>query len=82
MVKPGGTYRLKIELFESLPDKIRVNSLYQQPLGEMTQQDALKEGYTILRDFRLEWEDLYGRWDPQQTVWVVEFTYIGLDRNV
>ena len=82
MVKPGGTYRLKIELFESLPDKIHVHSLYQQPLGEMTQRDAVKEGHPTLHDFRREWEDLYPRWDPRQQVWVVEFRYLGPDRNV
>jgi hypothetical protein len=81
MVKEGGRYHLKVHFFESLPYKIHVKRLYEQTLGKMTPQDAEKEGYTSLREFREEWESLYRTWDPRQTVWVVEFEYAGADRN-
>ena len=82
MVKEGGSYHIKVHLFESLPYKILVKRLYEQTLGNMTPQDAEKEGYPSLREFREEWESLYRSWDPRQTVWVVEFEYAGADRNL
>jgi hypothetical protein len=78
MVKPGGVYRLKIKLFESLPDRIMVDRLYRQRLGDMTAVDAEREGYPDLQGFREEWEAIYGDWDPERVVWVVEFCYLGI----
>ena len=77
MVKQGGKYRLKTELFKAHPDSIQVNRLYQQPLGEMTQVDAPMEGYSTLQEFQEEWASLFKTYDPEQTVWVVEFQYLG-----
>ena len=77
MVKEGGKYRLKTELFKAHPDSIHVDRLYQQPLGEMTQADAQMEGYSTLQEFQEEWASLYKAYDPEQTVWVVEFRYLG-----
>jgi hypothetical protein len=77
MVKEGGKYHLKTELFKVHPDSIRVNRLYQQPLGEMTQADAQREGYSTLREFQDEWISLFKAYDPEQTIWVAEFQYLG-----
>lgn len=77
MVKEGGRYRLKTELFKAHPDSIQVDRLYQQPLGEMTPADALREGYSTLQEFQEVWASLFKTYDPAQTVWVVEFRYLG-----
>jgi hypothetical protein len=77
MVKEGGRYHLKIELFKALPDSIQVDRLYQQPLGEMTEADAKREGYSTLQEFQEVWVSLFKIYDPEQTVWVVEFRYLG-----
>jgi hypothetical protein len=81
MVKEDGSYHIKVHFFESLPYKILVKRLYELTLGKMTPQDAEKEGYSSLREFREDWERFYRSWDPRQTVWVVEFEYSGADRN-
>jgi len=81
MVRPGGTYRIRVDFFSYLPDRIKVNSLYRQRLGDMTPRDALDEGYASLEEFRRGWEVLYGRWEEDEAVWVVEFEHIGPDRN-
>jgi hypothetical protein len=47
----------------------------------MTPRDAFDEGYASLEEFRREWEVLYGRWEEDEAVWVVEFEHIGPDRN-
>ena len=82
MVKAGGAYRIRIGFFDSLPDRIRVNRLNEQRRGDMTDEDAAKEGAPSLEEFRREWAQLYGAGDDQATVWVVEFEYIAPDRNI
>jgi hypothetical protein len=77
MVKKRGRYHLKTELFKVHPDSIQVDRLYQQPLGEMTQEDARREGYSTLREFREEWASIFKTYDPKQMVWVAEFQYLG-----
>lgn len=62
---------------------IRILDVYEQPLGEMTDEDAQQEGdYETLEEFREGYEDVYGdgAWDPEKTVDVVEFTYVGQSR--
>ena len=43
----------------------------------MTEDDAWKEGLPFLKDYREVWVDIYGHWDNDRMVWVVEFTYAG-----
>ena len=81
-VKPGGVYRLRAGFFNYLPDWIRVLRVYPQRLGDMTPEDASKEGFPTLEAFRREWTDIYGAWDDDRAVWVVEFEYLGSDRKL
>ena len=39
----------------------------------MTEEDAYKEGYDTLEEFKKTWIELHDRWDPDQEVWVYEF---------
>lgn len=62
---------------------IRILDVYRQPLGEMTDEDAQAEGdYETLDEFLEGYEKVYGEgsWDPEKTVWVVEFEYVGKER--
>jgi len=81
-VKPGGEYNIRASFYTHLPDRFRVVKRFQQRLGDMTHDDALKEGFTGLDEFREAWEGIYGSHDPEQLVWVVELEYIGPDRNL
>lgn len=72
-VKVGGEYYIKTSLFEHLPERIRVDALYTQRLGDMTEEDAAREGAENLHSFVKDWKTLTGTWDPENTVWVVEF---------
>ncbi len=48
----------------------------------MTDADAQMEGYSTLQEFHEEWISLFKTYDPAQTVWVVEFRYLGLLQTV
>ncbi len=53
--------------------QVKILKVYQQELGLMTGLDADHEGgYTLTEYLRL-WERMYGSWDPEEVVWVVEF---------
>lgn len=43
----------------------------------MTEDDACREGFPSLQDYRETWESIYGPWNDTKIVWVVEFTYAG-----
>lgn len=52
---------------------IRILSVERQTLGDMTEDDARKEGGYTLAEFRQLWCEMHGGWNPCEEVWVVEF---------
>ena len=46
---------------------------YRQKLGDMTDEDARKEGCKDLEDFKRIWKKIYRKWNPRKVVWVYEF---------
>lgn len=61
---------------------VQVMDKYRQPLGEMTDEDAQKEGpYETVDEFKSGWERINGEgsWDPDHVVTVVEYEYVGED---
>lgn len=80
---PGDVRMATTHLFESDDEcdcYIRVLDVYQEPLGDMDQEDARKEGGYSLDDFREAWAEINDEWDPDQVVDVVEFEYVGRKR--
>lgn len=76
----GNVYIASTEMFTSHEEAdcyIRVTDIYQQPLGEMTERDAQLEGGYTLEEFRKVWREINGKWNPEQSVYVVEFDYAG-----
>jgi hypothetical protein len=53
--------------------RVRIERVYEQELGAMTEADASKEGGYTLSEFRQLWRDINGAWRPSENVWVVEF---------
>jgi len=54
MVKAGGVYRIRVDFFNYLPERIRVERLYEQRLGKMDDEDAVREGTASLEKYRGE----------------------------
>jgi len=46
---------------------------YRQKIGNMTDEDAKKEGFKDLEEFKRVWKRLYGKWNPNRVIWVYEF---------
>jgi len=54
---------------------LRIIAVYNQKLGDMSEDDAKREGYRSLDAFRKAWVEIqpgHG-WDPEQDVWVIEW---------
>lgn len=55
---------------------IRVTDLREEFLGQITDEDARKEGYPHIPAYKKAFKWIYGSWDPHQIVWVVDFEKI------
>lgn len=80
---PGDVRMAVTEMFtpdEACDCYIRVTDHYREPLGALDEADARKEGGYTVADFREAWVDINGAWDPEMTVDVVEFEYVGRER--
>ena len=72
----GKVYALRDRWFSKPQAHIIVTRKYRQKLGEISLEDVQKEGFSSLEEFRREWERLYGKWNPEQVVWVYEFKLV------
>jgi hypothetical protein len=55
---------------------IKITSVYRKALGEFTDEDARKEGFKNIAEFKEYWKkniDKGSRWSPGLVVWVHEF---------
>lgn len=83
----GSIHMAATELFTSHDEAdcyIRILDVYDEALGEMTDEDAQKEGdYSSVESFRSGYEDVYGEgaWDDEKVVTVVEFEYAGRSKH-
>lgn len=76
-VKVEGVYPVQTQMFQTKEECdvfIRVTDRYKQELGEMTEEDAKKEGGYTLDEFKERWEEITGQeFDPEQVAYVIEF---------
>lgn len=56
---------------------IRILDARQERLGQITAADAKAEGGYTLLGYRVAFERIYGKWDPDQLVWIIDFKKVG-----
>ena len=54
-----------------------VTNVYSQRLGDMTDEDAKLEGFESLEEFKSVWRTIYGGFNPEELVVVIEFVPYG-----
>ncbi len=52
---------------------LHITSVYNQRLGDMSEDDAKREGCESLDAFKKAWIEHHRGWDPEQSVWVIEW---------
>ena len=70
----GRTYALQPGRGQKAVGRIKITDINKQPLGQMTIEDAVAEGYPSLDDFRQTWLQIHDQFDPDLAVWVITFT--------
>lgn len=55
---------------------IYITDIRQERLGDITQTDALAEGFASREAFFAYWDSLHGRLDLNQSVWVLSFQFV------
>lgn len=69
----GKSYSVQPGRAQSGVARIEILAVRQQSLGKMTHEDALAEGFANVSDYRQLWVKQYGGFDPEESVWVIEF---------
>lgn len=76
-VKVHGIYKVKSKLYsKEFHCKIKVLKIYKEKLKEMTELDALVEGFDGLDEFKIKWYSINGSWNPEQEVYVINFELV------
>lgn len=72
--KPGSTHRAKVKMLgKDYFALLRIGEVYQERLGDITEEDAGREGGYTVESFKKKWIEINGSWNPEQLVWVVNF---------
>jgi len=75
-LKAGKIYDVKLNWVKKTGLKILITRVYTQRLGDMSEEEALKEGGYTLEEFKKVWERINGSWNPDEVVVVYEFRLI------
>ena len=73
LLKEGRVYALKRGWFESTGDYLKITRVAHQRLGDITEEEAVKEGFSSIDEFRSAWIRINGSWDPEMEVIVYDF---------
>ncbi|RLF26479.1 MAG: hypothetical protein DRN14_06780, partial [Thermoplasmata archaeon] len=60
---------------------IQVTDIRKEKLGDITEEDAKREGCSSVAEFRKVWEEIHGKWDPEQEIYVIEFRLLDRKRE-
>ena len=81
-LKIGKSYHIRKNYQTTQPEKVKILNIFQQKLSEISEEEINKEGFKTKQEFIKAWKAIYRSYDPEATIWVVEFQYLPPDRNV
>ena len=68
-LQKGVTVRAQVTHFADL----EVTEVYRKKLGDFDDEDARQEGGYTLDEFKEVWKKLHGKWNPNESVYVIRF---------
>jgi hypothetical protein len=72
-VKAGQSVRLRRGYSKYLPESIIIQKVFTQKLGDIMEEEIYKEGFNKRNEFIEAWTLLYGSWNSEKTIWVIDF---------
>jgi ParB family chromosome partitioning protein len=68
-LQTGVVVRAQITHFADL----EIANIYRKKLGDFDDEDARREGGYTLEEFKEVWKELHGEWNPDESVYVIQF---------
>ena len=75
-LKAGRVYQLKRDWYHMIDERIKILRVFQERLGDITEEDARKEGGYTIEEFKDVWRDITKAWTPDMEVTVYEFEMV------
>jgi hypothetical protein len=72
----GHSYKIKDQYLSKGLGTIKITRSFKQRLGDISEQDAQKEGFKTRSAFMDAWRQINGSWNPDIIVTVYEFILI------
>ncbi len=69
----GHTYAVQSGRGRPASLRITIMDVRQERLDDISWRDAKREGFRTTQEFKDYWTTLYGRYDPEQSVWAIAF---------
>lgn len=73
LLRVGHIYAIQVSRVESTGYYIKITNVYQQRLGDVSEDEAAKEGFDNLEEFKETWIRISGSWDSEMKVVVYDF---------
>jgi len=75
-LKAGRVYQLKRDWYHMIDERIKILRVFQERLGDISEEDARKEGGYTIEQFKEVWRDITEAWTPDLEVTVYEFEVV------
>lgn len=70
----GSVHLAKLQMMSTFYfTKLVIKKVWEEPLGSISHEDAMREGFDSIQDFKDAWKRTGAKWVPETMVWVVEF---------
>ena len=76
LLKAGMIYDIKSSWICKTGHRILITRVYRQRLGDITPEEAMKEGGYTVEEFKQIWILINGYWEPDEVVVVYEFRLV------
>ena len=69
----GRIYKIKKCYYDKGQGAILITRKFKQRLGDISEEDAIKEGFATLEEFKKRWIEINHSWEPAQLITAYEF---------
>ncbi|MBE0448774.1 MAG: ASCH domain-containing protein [Actinobacteria bacterium] len=74
--KVGSIHQARLNYYSEPFARLKITGVRRELLGWITNEDAEKEGYSCIAEYKQVFRRIYGFWDDMQEVWVIDFEVV------